>query len=237
MWVGTTRTPLKRWRGPTLRRPTSSPLTSWMQCNLSTEGEVGGGLEVGGERSFIRASLFFARPPRSRNVEPNTSSVRRPPGCLQLSLCFLIKRSPKYRAFFLLRVGAEVSEVCLGCICEAISGCNRTLSCSGDVCGLFRITWAYWADSGKPVLDLDSPEADGAYARCVTDAHCAARAVRGYMAKFQQDCNGDRVVNCYDFARIHLLGGYGCGGGLTPLYQQRFENCVVRVNELGGAID
>lgn len=45
-----------------------------------------------------------------------------------------------------------VTDVCLGCICEAISGCNRTLTCNGDVCGLFRITWAYWSDSGKPTL-------------------------------------------------------------------------------------
>lgn len=42
---------------------------------------------------------------------------------------------------------------CLGCICEAISNCNRTLKCDGDVCGLFRITWPYWADSGKPTVN------------------------------------------------------------------------------------
>lgn len=36
---------------------------------------------------------------------------------------------------------APVTQTCLGCICEAISGCNRTTTCAGDVCGLFRITW------------------------------------------------------------------------------------------------
>lgn len=50
-----------------------------------------------------------------------------------------------------------ISEICLGCICESISSCNRTLTCEGDVCGMFRITWAYWADSGKPVLEGDNP--------------------------------------------------------------------------------
>lgn len=50
-----------------------------------------------------------------------------------------------------------LSEVCLACICESISSCNRNQTCEGDVCGMFRITWAYWADSGKPVLQGDNP--------------------------------------------------------------------------------
>lgn len=50
-----------------------------------------------------------------------------------------------------------ISEICLGCICESISSCNRNLTCEGDVCGMFRITWAYWADSGKPVVPGDNP--------------------------------------------------------------------------------
>ncbi|XP_046406711.1 lysozyme-like [Ischnura elegans] len=118
-----------------------------------------------------------------------------------------------------------VSEVCLGCICNAISGCNRTLTCSGDVCGIFRITWAYWSDAGKPVIEGDDPAAQGAYPRCVNEPYCAAATVRGYMARFRQDCNGDGVINCDDYARLHLLGGYGCGGNLTPLYQQRYVDC------------
>lgn len=43
-----------------------------------------------------------------------------------------------------------VTDICLGCICEAVSSCNQSLKCDGSTCGLFRITWAYWADSGKP---------------------------------------------------------------------------------------
>lgn len=52
-----------------------------------------------------------------------------------------------------------VTDVCLGCICEAVSNCNLTLKCDGDSCGLFRITWAYWADGGKPTLNNQSPDA------------------------------------------------------------------------------
>lgn len=49
------------------------------------------------------------------------------------------------------------SNWCLGCICEAISNCTRGLQCDGGVCGLFRITWAYWADAGKPTLNNEDP--------------------------------------------------------------------------------
>lgn len=55
---------------------------------------------------------------------------------------------------------SPVTQTCLGCICEAISGCNRTTTCAGDVCGLFRITWAYWADAGKPTITSESPSSE-----------------------------------------------------------------------------
>ncbi|KAG8319378.1 invertebrate-type lysozyme 3-like [Homalodisca vitripennis] len=123
-----------------------------------------------------------------------------------------------------------VTEICLGCICEAISNCNRTLQCTGDVCGIFRITWAYWADAGKPTLTpQDDVNAPDAYARCVNDPVCAGKAVTGYMNKFAQDCNGDGVVNCYDYAAIHRLGGYGCRGNVDVPYQNKFLNCLKQV--------
>jgi hypothetical protein len=65
-----------------------------------------------------------------------------------------------------------LSVECLGCICEAISGCNRTLTCGGEVCGLFRITWAYWSDAGKPVLQGDNAAADGG--KMINNCHAFA---------------------------------------------------------------
>uniref|UniRef100_A0ABD2XAW9 lysozyme n=1 Tax=Trichogramma kaykai TaxID=54128 RepID=A0ABD2XAW9_9HYME len=53
----------------------------------------------------------------------------------------------------------KLDVICLGCICEAASGCNQTLGCVGDVCGPFHITQIYWTDSGKPTLDSDKPDA------------------------------------------------------------------------------
>lgn len=119
-----------------------------------------------------------------------------------------------------------VTQQCLGCICEAISGCNTTNTCTGDVCGPFRITWAYWADSGKPTVNGESPEAAGAYGNCAGDTYCAALSVQGYMNKFQQDCNGDGKIDCDDFATIHKLGGYGCKGAQLPEpYGERYRQC------------
>ncbi|XP_076755004.1 invertebrate-type lysozyme [Xylocopa sonorina] len=124
-------------------------------------------------------------------------------------------------------VGAEtVSRVCLGCICEAASGCNVTLGCDESVCGPFRITWNYWADAGKPTLDGQSSANENAYARCVNDPYCAGRTVEGYMTKFSQDCNGDGNVNCDDFIRIHRLGGYGCTGFLNSKYEDTYMRCM-----------
>ncbi|XP_014221985.1 lysozyme 2-like [Trichogramma pretiosum] len=123
----------------------------------------------------------------------------------------------------------KLDVICLGCICEAASGCNQTLGCVGDVCGPFHITQIYWTDSGKPTLDSDKPEAtdEEAFARCVNDVNCAARAVQGYMEKYSQDCNGDGVIDCEDYARIHYLGGYGCSAAakLDKNYAKAFNFC------------
>ncbi|XP_066159224.1 lysozyme-like [Euwallacea fornicatus] len=125
-----------------------------------------------------------------------------------------------------------VTQQCLGCICEAISGCNTTNTCLGDVCGPFRITWAYWSDAGKPTIGGESPDAPAAYSHCAGDTYCAALCVQGYMNKFQQDCNGDGKIDCDDFAAIHTLGGYGCRGALPEPYGERYRQCKTIV---GGA--
>ncbi|KAL7300141.1 hypothetical protein TKK_0007143 [Trichogramma kaykai] len=121
----------------------------------------------------------------------------------------------------------QMDQICLGCICEAASGCNTTVGCVGDVCGPFRITWGYWADAGKPTVGNQPATSNTAFARCVNDVNCAARAVQGYMEKYSQDCNGDGVIDCEDYARIHYLGGYGClaAAKLDKNYAKAFNFC------------
>lgn len=102
-----------------------------------------------------------------------------------------INQPTEFKIDFFSAVSADdlpVTQQCLGCICEAISGCNTTNVCSGDVCGPFRITWAYWADAGKPTVSGESPESATAYAHCAGDTYCSALCVQGYMSKFQQVC-------------------------------------------------
>ncbi|XP_035787305.1 lysozyme-like [Anopheles albimanus] len=127
-------------------------------------------------------------------------------------------------------VGQEnpVTDACLSCICEASSGCDASVRCSGDVCGMFRITWAYWADAGKPVQSGDSPDSQNAYANCTNEPYCAARTVQGYMRKFGQDCNGDGVIDCFDHAIIHKLGGYNCKNQVPIVYQSKIDECIQR---------
>ncbi|KAL1117671.1 hypothetical protein AAG570_003986 [Ranatra chinensis] len=51
----------------------------------------------------------------------------------------------------------QLDEVCLGCMCEAVSDCNRSLRCQEGVCGLFRITKPYWMDANRPTVPQDQP--------------------------------------------------------------------------------
>jgi Destabilase len=65
-----------------------------------------------------------------------------------------------------------------------------------------------------------------AYANCVNEPYCAAKTIQAYMKKFGQDCNGDGIVNCIDYAAIHKNGGYGCKGPLPPAYDKAFNECI-----------
>ncbi|KAK0179466.1 hypothetical protein PV327_005216 [Microctonus hyperodae] len=123
-----------------------------------------------------------------------------------------------------------IPQQCFGCICEASSHCDLKAGCRGDVCGPFSITWGYWADGGKPTLNNEKPDAPSAYANCVNDVGCAARTVQGYIDRYAQDCNGDGVMNCDDYVRLHRLGGYGCNGPIDPKYMESYQSCMKYVN-------
>lgn len=54
------------------------------------------------------------------------------------------------------------------------------------------------------------------------------------MRRFAQDCNGDGVVNCYDYAAIHKFGGYGCSSPLPDWYRSRFDQCLAKAQQYQG---
>lgn len=116
-----------------------------------------------------------------------------------------------------------MTEVCLGCLCDAMSGCNLTATCEGGACGLFRITWAYWVDGGK-LSDGGSDES--AWRGCSLDPKCAADTIQNYMLRYRKDCNHDGKIDCYDYAAIHKLGGFGCEGNVGQEFSSALDSCL-----------
>ncbi|XP_069684589.1 lysozyme-like [Periplaneta americana] len=138
------------------------------------------------------------------------------------------------RVVLLLLLGlahAEVSELCMGCLCEANTRCDRSFQCEGGDCGLFRISQPYWEDAGRPLIKDDDAFSDGAFKRCVLDPFCAARAVQGYMKRFSKDCNGDQQIDCEDYALLHYQGA-GCEGDPDEDYEEfrsTLNRCLAEV--------
>ncbi|RWS14141.1 Lysozyme 1-like protein, partial [Dinothrombium tinctorium] len=111
-----------------------------------------------------------------------------------------------------------VSDNCLSCICEASSGCDLSQKCDSSFCGPYLISWAYWADGGKP---------GGDYVSCALNKKCAERAIQGYMSKWLSDCNSDGIIDCDDFAAIHKLGPTSCSSKslFSSKYWRQYEQC------------
>uniref|UniRef100_T1JAY4 lysozyme n=1 Tax=Strigamia maritima TaxID=126957 RepID=T1JAY4_STRMM len=128
-------------------------------------------------------------------------------------------------------VNKVLDRKCYNCICQASSR-----NCSSDItscittgpnqyfCGPYHISWAYWADSGKPGDVIGDPTA---FEECLLDKDCAERSVLGYMTKFQRDCNNDGVIDCTDFLLIHKMGHLGCTEDwvYTSAFWKTFTQC------------
>ena len=77
---------------------------------------------------------------------------------------------------------------------------------SGYYCGPLQISWPYWADGGK----LGDKGQKHDFEDCLTSKECAEKTMRNYMRKYSQDCNGDGLINCVDFAILHKTGYRQC---------------------------
>lgn len=122
-----------------------------------------------------------------------------------------------------------VSRPCLGCLCEAASGCNVTIGCGGGLCGALRITREYFIDSE---INAEPQYANVLFESCAQNLECSAAIVRKYMAKFAPrvgDCSGDGIITCIDFALIHRFGPRSCRNHkvLSQFeFFQRYEPCA-----------
>lgn len=138
-----------------------------------------------------------------------------------------------------------VTEDCLDCLCETMSGCNSSAICVNGACGIFRITWGYWVEAGELTLPKDTALSDDgrfwfsgystfyfvqspptAFTNCVNDPYCAANTVQKYMYKHGQDCNNDDVIDCLDFGALHKLGNLKCRDELPYIFQKVFQRCL-----------
>ncbi|XP_017108515.2 lysozyme [Drosophila bipectinata] len=130
------------------------------------------------------------------------------------------------------KIRRPVTESCLYCICEALNGCNATAVCVNGACGIFRINWNRWVDSGRLTIPGDSPLSYHAFTNCANDPICAAETVQSYMAKFGQDCNDDDKEDCYDYGAIHYKGPRNCQEDLPYFYDRTFTCCVRKAVQL-----
>ncbi|XP_075211177.1 lysozyme-like [Lycorma delicatula] len=117
-------------------------------------------------------------------------------------------------------------DSCLRCICNAVSNCNQKVGCESGVCGPFRITEQYWLDAAKPIIGTDDPNSNESYVDCTTNLKCAKTTVRNYVTKYSKDCNGDGVIDCYDYAKIHLLGPNSCTETVHKVYKDVLLDCL-----------
>lgn len=131
----------------------------------------------------------------------------------------------------------SLSQDCLDCICDAVSGCNTSLNnCgSGALCGPFAISQTYWKDGRKP---------GASWTACARTKECSMVTVKNYMEKNKRDCNGDGFITCDDYAAIHRRGPHACTNRdlFKDHYWNKFQACranqkpkkdvnMVKVNE------
>lgn len=125
---------------------------------------------------------------------------------------------------------SNLNATCLRCLCEGLTQCDLTRGCRDEYCGPFYLSRVYWADAGRVTFPDDSPDRVNAYPDCAKDYPCASKIVTNYMIKFARDCNDDGVVDCLDYAQIHLLGGHGCATQLDSVdygrdFLARYSKC------------
>ncbi|XP_067124132.1 invertebrate-type lysozyme 6-like [Centruroides vittatus] len=106
----------------------------------------------------------------------------------------------------------KVEQICLDCICQAISDCNMKLGCTVDnditYCGPYYISKIYWIEAGQPGFVYEND--DESYRKCTQNKTCADQTIRSYMHSYGTDCNGNGIIDCADLFRIHRRGKTGC---------------------------
>lgn len=134
-------------------------------------------------------------------------------------------------------VNVGLNDDCLQCICRASSGCDQLLRCitrgaDEKYCGPFQLTEEYWNKAGSL---RDAPNNFNSFEDCANDVDCASEMVTRYMNKHKKDCDGDQLITCMDYARLHRLQPSECHntGKLVnnfDAYWPKFQRCAEGYN-------
>lgn len=124
-----------------------------------------------------------------------------------------------------------VTKECLECICHASSRCSNSIGCVSNGrgkhnCGPYQVDWEYWAEAGKPGTRPDLSTGEN-FQMCLNNRECADQTVRAFLARFQRDCNDDGVIDCNDFAAVHVAGPKACNAQwyTESKYYSDFREC------------
>lgn len=134
-------------------------------------------------------------------------------------------------------VTVGLNEDCLQCICRASSGCDHLLRCitrgsDEKYCGPFQLTEDYWQKAGSPG---EASNTILSFEDCANDPECAVETVTSYMSKYHKDCDGDDLITCMDYARLHRLKPNECGQterlvNEFDAYWPKFQRCAEGYN-------
>lgn len=124
-----------------------------------------------------------------------------------------------------------VTKECLECICHASSRCSNSIGCVNNGrgkqnCGPYQVDWEYWTEAGKPGTRPDLSSGEN-FQVCLNNRECADQTVRAFLARFQRDCNDDGVIDCNDFAAVHVAGPRACNAQwyTESKYYSDFREC------------
>lgn len=94
------------------------------------------------------------------------------------------------------------------------------------VCGPYQINWEYWAEAGKPGNRGDLSGLEN-FQMCANNRECADQTVRDYITRWRKDCNEDGVIDCNDFAALHVAGPNQCDASwyAESKYYSDFREC------------
>lgn len=100
--------------------------------------------------------------------------------------------------------------------------------CTNDACGPFEISRAYWNEAGN-FTEGSLVEGSDGFEACAKTIPCASKIVTRYLMNHARDCNQDQIVDCADYARLHMFGEAKCRTGslASPNFNlNKFNECI-----------